>query len=291
MVGGELETVMQGAYASAKRVRTETAIGRRPVSIASAAVELALDLHGDLGRCRGLLIGTGEMGELIAEALRTAGLSELSVSHPVPERAERLARALDCHEAPFAALDDALAAADVVVCALGTRQAVIDADRVRLALRARRNRPVFLVDAAFPGDVDAAIEKIDSAFRYTLEDLERIALESRSRREEEATDAWRIVDEELEAFMVGSAERAAAPVLNALRRRFEDTRAQALADAGGDAEKATRLLVSRLLHDPSRFLRSLAANGKSGEMTSIGSALQRVFSLPSDDTKESRRER
>jgi len=259
MTGSVLEALLQAAYGAAKRVRSETAIGERPVSIAAAAVQLARDLHGDLGRCAGLLIGAGEMGELVAGELRKGGLRELTVIHPTEARAQAAARGLDCHFAPYGDMARLLPAADVVLAALGRRQHVLSADMVRAALRQRRHRPVFVVDAGIPGDVEPAVNRIDEAFLYDLGDLERVAMEGRANREAEARAAWRIVDDEVAAFLHGRAERAAAPALTRLRAHFEAIRAGVLDDAGGDAERATRLLVNRLLHGPSRAMRALAA--------------------------------
>jgi glutamyl-tRNA reductase len=272
MTGTNLEALLQAAYAAAKRVRSETAIGERPVSIAAAAVQLARDLHGDLGRCAGLLIGAGEMGELVAGELLAGGLSDLTVIHPTEARAQALARALDCHFSPYDNLVQRLAAADVVLAALGRRQYVLSADMVIAALRQRRRRPVFIVDAGIPGDVEPAVNRIDEAFLYDLGDLERVAMEGRSNREAEARAAWRIVDAEVAAFLHGRAERRAAPALTRLRAYFEAMRVEALADAGGDAERATRLLVNRLLHGPSRTLRALGARPASGRSVGQGDA-------------------
>jgi glutamyl-tRNA reductase len=103
---------------------------------------------------------------------------------------------------------------------------------------------------------------VDGAFRYDLDALERLAMRGRSTREAAAKDAWRIVDEEAAQFLRGRAERAAVPALAALRRRFEEERRKLLAEAPGlDAAEATRLLLNRLLHDPSESLRALAAEG------------------------------
>lgn len=259
MTGSGLEGLLQAAYGAAKRVRSETAIGERPVSIAAAAVQLARDLHGDLGRCAGLLIGAGEMGELVAGELLVGGLNDLTAIHPTEARAQASARALDCHFAPYDNLVARLAAADVVVAALGRRQHTLSADMVIAALRQRRRRPVFIIDAGIPGDVEPAVNRIDEAFLYDLADLERVAMEGRSNREAEARAAWKIVDAEVAAFLHGRAERQATPTLTRLRTHFEAVRAGALADAGGDAERATRLLANRLLHGPSRALRTLAA--------------------------------
>lgn len=277
MVGSELETLLQAAYAVAKRIRSETKVGEGPVSIAAAAVQLARDVHGDLGRAGGLLIGAGDMGELVVEGLRGAGLTRLAVTHPTPARAEALAQGLGCHVAPFAQLANALAEADVVVASLNGRNHVLAADLVRAALKARRNRPMFIVDTGIPGDVEPAVNRIDEAFLYDLNDLERVAMEGRASRESEARAARSLLDRELANFLRGRAARAAVPALTALRERFEAERGRVLAECGGDGDKATRLLINRLLHEPSEALKTLAA--EAGDVKGAEALLRRLFRL------------
>ncbi|MDH5749371.1 MAG: glutamyl-tRNA reductase, partial [Rhodospirillales bacterium] len=200
-----LEPIFQAAYAVAKRVRTETEIGRRPVSIAATAVQSVRDLHGDLDRCSGLLIGVGEMGELVAEQLVSSGLGQLTVIHPMENRSGTLARKLGCHAAPMEALAGLLPGADIVLTALGKRQHVLTADMVSGALKARRHKPMFLVDTAIPGDIEPAVSRLEEAFLYDLGDLEHIALQGLASREMESKAAWNIVDVEVSRFLHGQA--------------------------------------------------------------------------------------
>ncbi|MDO8605271.1 MAG: glutamyl-tRNA reductase [Phaeospirillum sp.] len=260
-MGGELDAYVQAAFAVAKRVRTETAIGEGPVSIAAAAVQIARDLHGDLGRCRALLVGTGEMGELVAESLLAAGLGDLSVTAPRGSRAEALAKALNCHVLPFEEMRDGLANADVVLTCMGSRNVAVSAEAVAAALKKRRRRPIFLVDAGIPGDVETAVNRVEGAFLYDLGDLEKVALKGRATREAAARAARAIVADEAAAFSRGRAARVAVPAIVALRTRFEAAREAVLAEAGTDAAEATRLLVNRLLHAPSEAMKAIAAKG------------------------------
>jgi glutamyl-tRNA reductase len=282
-IGPELEAVLQAAYNAAKRVRTETAIAERPVSIAAAAVQIAREIHGDLDRCEAVLIGLGDMGTLMADSLRDAGVTRLTVADRVDRRAEAAARRLDGHYVPMADLENALAAADIVVTAAGLGRYILALELMTAVLRRRRRRPVFVIDTAIPGDVDPAVGDLEGAFVYDLADLERVALEGRAVREAAAVAAWAIVDEALAAFRRGRLERAAVPAVAALRRHFETERARLLAEQGSlDAAEATRLLVNRLLHPPSEMLRAMAA-ARDCDQPAVEKLLRRLFRLDEDE--------
>jgi len=280
---GELETVFAGAYAAARRVRRETRIAERPVSIAAAALQLARDIHGDLARCHALLLGPGEMGELMAEQFQRAGLAHFVVCGP-PARAERATQRFLCNHAPLEALDEALAAADVVIAGLGSGQAVLTAPRVAAALRRRPTRPIFVIDLALPADAEPAVNDVDGAFLYDLGDLERTALAGRATREAASAEAWRILEAELAGFAERRAQRRAVPAVTALREHVEALRLQALVDSGGDAETATRLFANRLLHGPSEVLRELMARTPA-EAETVEELLRRLFRLDGGEEK------
>ncbi|MBU2089473.1 MAG: glutamyl-tRNA reductase, partial [Alphaproteobacteria bacterium] len=177
MVGPVLEPVLQAAYQAAKRVRTETAIGERPVSLAAAACQLARDVQGDLSRCAALLLGTGEMGEFLTAQLLAAGLGRVTVIGRTARRAEAVARRLGGHFATLEELPQALPAADIVVACHGEGRYTLSADSVEGALRQRKRRPVFLIDLAVPGDIEPSVNRLDDAFLYDLGELEQVALD------------------------------------------------------------------------------------------------------------------
>ena len=266
MVGGELDRTFQAAFAAAKRVRTETAVGARAVSIAAAALQVAREVHGALERCSALFVGAGELGEMVAERLRDAGVARFLVADSLAPRAEATAKRLGGHVYALDALESAMAEADIVLCALGRGSVIVTPEMTRAALRRRRQRPLFLIDAAVPGDIAPAVDGVDEAFLYTLDDLERVALEGRAARDQEAEKAWAILRAAAADFSRASAARDAAPAIAALRAHFEATRARLLAEKPDlSAEEATRLLVNRLLHAPSEALRELAADGRKAE--------------------------
>lgn len=285
--GAGLVAVMEAAFATAKRVRTETRIAEGPVSMAASAVQVARGIHGDLAGVGGLLLGAGDMGELIAEHMLAAGLGPFTVCVPDDRRADELARRFECHIAPFDRFAAAASEAGVVVSAIGGREYIVTEELVRGALDRRRRRPMFFVDAAIPGDVAPGVERLDGAFAYDLGELERHALSGRAGRNTAAGDAWRIVDDEVAAFVTRRRGRDAGGAITQLRAHFEAARAEILDEtppAVRDAADAvTRRLVNRLLHDPSEALRSLSAEAPGPEKDRAEAVLRRLFGLADKD--------
>ncbi|MHA1536208.1 MAG: glutamyl-tRNA reductase [Alphaproteobacteria bacterium] len=263
MIGPELEAVLQAAYGVAKQVRQQTSIGEGPVSMAASAVQIARDIHGDLANSSCILIGDGEMGEMIAGQLRRAGLGQLMASAATPARAEAMVRRLDCHKVAYDAFAAALPECDIVVVSLGAREYALTAEMIEAALKARRRQPIFIVDGGVPGDVEPAVERLEEAFVFGLDDLERVAFEGRVSREAAAQEAWAILDRGLEDFLRGRAERRAVPAIAELRKHFESVRREVLeSKAGLGDEEISRRLIQRLLHEPSQALRAAAATGE-----------------------------
>ena len=273
MSGPELDRILEAAYQAAKRVRHETGIAGQSVSMAACAVSVLRRMHGDVSGLGGLLIGDGDMAELIFEQVSAAGMKRWTMVHPQERRAKSWAERYHCHWRPFGELREALVAADLVVSALDLGAEFVSADMVKAALKARKRRPILMIDSGVPGDMDARIADLDDAFLYTLDDLERLAMAGRQHRASEAEEAWRIVDQSVASFRRQLTEQVAAPVIADLHRHFEQHRAEVLAQPGIDAAEATRRLVNRLLHHPSVTLKA-AAPAKDLE-----AALRRLFGL------------
>tara|TARA_B100000315_G_scaffold254809_1_gene296656 strand:- start:4107 stop:5312 length:1206 start_codon:yes stop_codon:yes gene_type:complete len=246
MTGAYLDNLIASSQLAAERVSLETEIDQRPVSIAAAAVQVARDLHGDLARSTGLLIGAGEMGEMLASSMCSAGLGNLIVTHPSDQRADTLGQHLNCHIGTFEDLAQLLTQADIVLTSMNTRRFVLDAESLKAAIKARRRKPIFVIDTGVPGDVDPAVEALEDVFLYTLDDLERVTREGRASRAEEAETAWQIIDEEAAKFDASQSEGSDEIVQTDTSDDIESLRREALDKAGGDAEKATRILLDRL---------------------------------------------
>ncbi len=282
LCGTALHSWLDAAYQTAKQIRHDTSLGEGAVNIATVAVELAGDLHGRLKRRKGCLLGTGEMGELLADRFLRAGLAQLHVYHRREKRAAAVAERLSCHygalQSPASSdgsVDQALVACladhDVVLAALGDGRCQVTAKVVEDALRRRRRKPILLVDTSVPADIDIDVAKLDGAFLYSLDDLEALAAHGRAGREQASREAWALLEAALERYDRQKASRAAVPAIIALRQHFENLRAEILEGYAedGEAAKATRSLVQRLLHHPSLVLADLAVEGQGADSAAL----------------------
>lgn len=272
--GPVLDRCLQAAYAAAKKIRNESAIGEESVSLAMTALKTAEGLHGELSKISILLLGLGDLGELLCQSFRDAGARQIEVLHSSKVRTGQAAARLGGNLRAPEELAEALERADVVIAAWGAGRYQVSKEDVKAALKARRRRPILLFDLSVPSDLDPAIDELDDAFLYRLDDLERLALSGAEKREAAAKAAWEVLDRELAATLRQAAERDAVPALKALRERAESLRREVLASGKLDSEEATRLLLARLLHEPSEALRQAAAEGEDLE-----AALRRLFRL------------
>ena len=277
---GRLERLLQASYATAKRVRAETKIAEGPTSLVAAAIRVARSIHGELSRCRLLVLGVDDIALMLAAQFKEVGLDDIVIVDRSPRRSEAAARDLAAHVTDFETRAGALAAADIVLCATGDGRYSINEEMVRSASRARRRKPIFIVDLAIPADVDPAVERIDDCFLYDLDDLERLALEGKSGRQTAIAEARLIVEAEVARFLGDLAGRDANPLITELRDSIERERQKLLREKpSADADEATRLLMGRLLHRPSEALRELASEDKLDSRTE---ALVRMLLLPDD---------
>jgi glutamyl-tRNA reductase len=244
-LGPTLESLVGDAIEAASRIGADTGLAARPATIAAAAVELARDIHGDLSRAEALVLGPGEMGELLVEALIAAGLGKAVLTGRSATRLERMARRLKCPLVPFDALDAALEAADIVIASQGSSPPALSAARMEAVLKRRRRRPVLLVDAAIPGDVERQVNDLDGAFLYDMGDLERFVMERGVARLEAAKHAAELADQAAKTWLDRFEAGEGGERDKGLRQRLEELRRVALQETG-DAAAATRLLIERL---------------------------------------------
>lgn len=263
--GRILHRCFHRSFAVAKRIRTETAIAEKAVSIGSVAVELAQEIFDVLGDKTALLIGAGAMGEVTARQLLAQGVGSLLVANRTWERALDVAGTLGGLPVPFDRLVRYLPLADLVIGAVGGPSYVIGPAAVRDALRERRGKPIFLIDLAVPRSIDPAVHQLDGAYVYDIDDLESVIAEHRDARAAEAARAEAIVNSEVESFWRWLEGLEVVPTVVALREKVEAIRQQELARvlAGGSWDPAQRELLERLtrgicnkiLHAPLTVLR------------------------------------
>ena len=226
--GATLNQSLPQAFSAAKKIRSRTAIGRSAVSISSVAVQLAQQIFDDLDKREALLVGAGEMSELAARHLRQQGVSQLLVANRSLERAVRLAERLSAHPRSLDELPQLLTRCDIVITSTGATTPIITGELLRRVLRARKYRPLFLIDIAVPRDVEAAAHQLDNVFVYDLDDLQEIAAQNQGRRAQEADAAEPLLLEELERFRRLRARRALDPLLRSIAAEGEARRAEVL---------------------------------------------------------------
>jgi glutamyl-tRNA reductase len=264
--GPALSRAVSAALSAAKRVRTETAIARGAVSVSSLAVQMAEKALGNLFGRSVLLVGAGEMAQLAARELHACGAAELLVANRSETHGEALAAKIGGLAVGLAGLPALLERADVVICSTGAQHPVVTRELVARALKARRYRPLFLIDLALPRNVDPAVNELENAYVYDLDDLERVAAQNRRLREQEQQRAEAIVREELVAYARTKRERAAIPVLARLRAEAQAVaeseleRTLAVLEPLGDRQRKSvramaNAIVNKLLHGPTARLR------------------------------------
>ena len=263
-LGSMLGRLFQRTFAVAKQVRSETALGAQSVSMASAALKLAQAVYGDLSRTRMLMIGVGEMVELAATYFTAQRPQALVVANRTLARGEEFAERFGGTAIALADVGPRLAEFDIVVTGTASPTPIILRDLVEAALKARRRRPIFIVDFAVPRDVAPDVSALSDVFLYTVDDLGGIVQDGVEKRRAAVADAEAIVEAQVQAFRDLQSARAAAPVIVELRRRADQYREGELAKAkqrlarGDDPaqvlESLARGLANKFLHHPSQAL-------------------------------------
>jgi len=234
--GPILGRLFQHAFQTAKRVRTETRVAERPVSVARVAVDLAKQIFEDFSHKRALLIGAGEMIELALDSLRREGLESIHVANRTESHAAELAARFGASAHGLDELDSLMAGSDVVLTSIGGYAPLLTVSRVSTALRRRSHRPLFVIDIGVPRNADPAIDAIDNLYRYDLDDLGAVASKNAEQRAHEAERGMAIVIEEQQRFDGWFAALRAVPTIRHLRDRAEAIRSRELAKTLGRLE-------------------------------------------------------
>jgi glutamyl-tRNA reductase len=297
--GPVLDRVFRQALHAGKKVRSETAIGESPASVSSAAAALAQQVFGELAGRNILVIGAGKVSELAARNLVSRGATISAVVNRSVERAEELAGLFGARPVSFERAEEELARADVVVSSTSAPGFVLGRDAVEAALRARKGRPLFLIDLAVPRDLDPAIHELPGCYLYDIDDLEAVVSESLAGRRTEAARAEEIVAGEAERFRSWQASLDVVPAIASLRARAEEIRARELERLEGRlgdlserdrkaVESLTSQIVNKLLHLPTVRMKEAAAGADGGAYADV---VRDLFGLGDERAPENRQPR
>jgi glutamyl-tRNA reductase len=293
--GPMLSKLFHWSFGVGKRVRSETALGEGAVSISFAAVTLARKIFGQLAGRRVVVVGAGEISSLTAEHLRAQGVGEIVITSRTAAHAEALAASVGGRAARWDDVALLLATADIVVTATGSQRPILTRAHVEATTGRHRTDPLFIIDLAIPRDVEAAVGDIEQVFLYNVDDLQSIVQENLSRRSREIAHAETIVAEELLKFATWQRSRGAVPTVVALRQRFDAIRRSELQrlegklvglspDARARVDEVTRLIVEKLLLEPTEQLKALP-----DEETQVAytEAVNRLFRLRTGESSSS----
>ena len=286
-INSSLEALLSRAFAVAKRVRSETAIGSSSVSIASVAVELAEKIFGSLEQTTVFVVGAGKMAELAARHLMARGAGKIMVCNRTYERAVELAEAFGGQAVPFDRLHQVADQADIILTSTGASEPVFRKDHGESLRSRRKNRPVFFVDIAVPRNVDPEVNKLDGLFVYDIDDLQSVAATNTAERRKEAERAEKIIELEVERFAVRMKSLEVVPTILSLQEYCETIRQAEIDRIRGrlgqispEQEEAieamTRGIINKLLHTPITTLKSSAAHP---EAATIHEMIRRLFNL------------
>lgn len=291
-VGSALHRAIPRALRAAKRVRSETAIGSGQVSVPSVAVDLSRQIFGELAGKTALLVGSGDMGQTVARLLRGAG-ARLLVLGRNPSTVQRISDEVSGEPRTLADLKASLTEADVVVTSTSAPSHVVNEELVAGVRRSRRGRSLFFIDLAVPRDVDPRVADLDGIFLYNVDDFSQVVAKSLESRKRERDAAERIISVAAEGYERWAEAEQVTPVIKALRARFsqimhaelERSLRGRLKDLGAEEREALRKMVdasiNKILHEPSRALRSLASErGRDAEFRDAAvEAIATLFSL------------
>ncbi len=263
--GPILGRLFQHAFATAKRVRSETRIAERPVSVARVAVDLARQIFENLADKQALLIGAGEMIELALESLRKHGLESIRVANRTPERAQALAARFGATAHGLDGLTELIAEVDVVLTSIGGDDPILTVELLERALASRWGRPLFVIDIGVPRNADPAINELDPVYLYDIDDLASLARKNADERQREGVLAESIIEEQHQRFEGWLTALRAIPTIKHLRERVESIRVDELEralrriqlddDQREAVEALTKSIVNKILHAPVSKLR------------------------------------
>ncbi len=294
-VNSHMDALLTRAFAVAKKVRNETAVGSSAVSVASVAVELAQKIFGSLNGKHVYLVGAGKMSELAARHLLAHGAGSIFVSNRTAERAQLMAQRFSGQAIPFEQLYDSADKADIVITSTGAPHTIFRREHAEKFMARRRNRPMFFIDIAVPRDVDPAVNDVDGVFVYDIDDLQSVVSSHVDERRREALRAEEIIELEVERFMARLQTLDVVPTIVSLQEHLETIRQAEIDRVRGrlgqlspEQELAidamTRGMINKIMHTPITTLKSAARE----EATTVIDIVRRLFNLRDKSEEESK---
>ncbi|AMK77692.1 MULTISPECIES: glutamyl-tRNA reductase [Methylomonas] len=284
-LGRNLSKLFQHTFSAAKKVRTDTAIGSSPVSVAFAAVQLAQQIFDKLSEQTALLIGAGETIELTARHLYQHGVGRIIIANRTYDKAHALAMQFNGYAINLAELPNHLAEADIVVSSTASQLPILGKGRVESAIKIRKHKPMFMVDLAVPRDIEAEVAQLRDVYLYTVDDLQNTVNQNMDSRRRAAEQAEEIIDTQVEHFMAWLRSQGAQETIRDFRTQAEQTRDEALQKAlaqlnsGAAADEVLQrlahTLTNKLIHTPCAQLREAGAN----ERHDLIAASREIFKL------------
>lgn len=285
-LGTLLHKLFQRTFAVAKEVRTNTDIGASSISMAAAAVRLAQRIYGKLEGLNVLFIGAGEMIELCAEHFVAQNPGSITIANRTLERGNQLAERVGGQAILLSELPERLSEFDIVITSTASQLPIVGLGMVERAIKARKHRPIFMVDLAVPRDIETEAGELDDVYLYTVDDLAQVVQEGLGNRQEAAVEAETIIDLRVQNFMQWLKTRDAVPTIRALRdqaehhRRNELDKAQKLLARGENPavvlESLSSALTNKLLHGPSHALNHVHGNDREH----LESVLRQLYQIP-----------
>ncbi len=262
-----LNRLLHKTFFVAKRIRSETGIGDHAVSISYAAIELGRKIFGDLEGKEVLLIGAGEMAELAVEHLIRNRSGHIFVANRTFERGVELASTFKGTPIRFEEISDYLRQVDIIISSTGAKGFILQKPQVKAVMRGRRNRPIFFIDIAVPRDIDPAINTLNNAYVYDIDDLKDVVEENIEDRNREAIKADRIIDEAVINFRQWFQGLGVVPTIKALRSKIQTVAQDEVqktlqqmnhlsTEDQAAIERMTASLINKILHEPTRYLKS-----------------------------------
>ena len=276
-VSSGLGRLFPEGFRIAKKVRTDTAIGENPVSVAFSAVDLAGHIFSDLSRCTAMLIGAGETIELVARHLREAKLGRLLIANRTLARAELLAEQFGAEAILLADAPDHLGEADIVISSTASQLPILGKGAVERAVKQRRHRSILMVDLAVPRDIEPEVAELSDIYLYTVDDLRDVIEENLKLRATEASKADQIISAGIDTLEEELRTRQSADVVRSYResalsiQEAELAKALKFLERGDSADtvvaRLARDLTNKLIHAPTMGLRRLARSGDDGQVS------------------------